>query len=161
MGIISEHPVDTIPAQSSRTTTNNAKTTNKQTSSTMTTMTKMIGAASLLALVSTQASALNFDQRRIPLEDTSSVSDLEAQTYQAFSDFRDAVSSGLNVDLSQVGDVVWTVGVEDPTADDPTVNSNVISTVFELSPASGPDAFTDDEVSKLKELLQAGEVGTY
>jgi len=134
----------------------------------MTTMTKMIGAASLLALVSTQASAsnfdasaLNFDQRRIPLEDTSSVSDLEAQTYQAFSDFRDAVSSGLNVDLSQVGDVVWTVGVEDPTADDPTVNSNVISTVFELSPASGADAFTDDEVSKLKELLQAGEVGTY
>jgi hypothetical protein len=127
----------------------------------MTTMTKMIGAASLLALVSTQASALHYDQRRIPLQDTSSVSDLEAQTYQGFSDFRDAVSEGLNVDVAQVGDVIWTVGVEDPFANHPTLANNVISTVFELRPALGADAFTDDEVSQLEDLLQAGKVGTY
>ena len=119
-------------------------------------MTKMIGAASLLALVSTQASAMNFDQRRIPLQDTSSDPD-----YQAFLTFRNAVSEGLNVDLSQVGDVVWTVGVEDPFANHPTLDNNAISTVFELSPALGADAFTDDEVSQLEELLQAGAVGTY
>jgi hypothetical protein len=127
----------------------------------MTTMTKMIGAASLLALVSTQASALHYDQRRIPLQDTSSVTDLEAQTYQDFSDFRDAVSEGLNVDVAQVGDVLFTVGVEDPFSNHPTLDNHAISTVFELSPALGADAFTDDEVSQLEDLLQAGKVGTY
>ena len=125
------------------------------------TMSKMIGAAGLpllLALLSSQALAqghtLQFDQRRI-LSDAAT-SD-EEQAYQGFTTFRDSVSDGLSVKLDQIGDVVMTVGWEDENTPDP----NAISTVFELMPEVGADAFTDEQVSQFQELLKAGTVGTY
>ena len=115
---------------------------------------KMIGTASVLALLCGQAHAYHlFDQRRA----LSQASSDEAQVYQGFTMFRDAVSEGLNVKANQIGDVVMTVGIEDVSDD--TFDPYAINAMFVLSPEA--DAFTDEEISQFEELLEAGTLGTF